>query len=36
MAGLSLPTWLRFFTRLIICLAIYFPYGRKRSTLAGQ
>jgi APA family basic amino acid/polyamine antiporter len=29
-----LLTWLRFFVWLAIGLAIYFPYGRKRSTLA--
>jgi APA family basic amino acid/polyamine antiporter len=34
MMGLPLLTWLRFFVWLIIGLAIYFPYGRKRSTLA--
>jgi basic amino acid/polyamine antiporter, APA family len=33
MAGLPLLTWLRFFTWLAIGLAIYFPFGRKRSTL---
>ena len=36
MAGLPLLTWMRFFAWLAIGLAIYFPYGRKRSTLAGQ
>ena len=36
MVGLPLLTWLRFFVWLVIGLAIYFPYGRKRSTLAGQ
>jgi APA family basic amino acid/polyamine antiporter len=36
MMGLPLKTWLRFFVWLAIGLAIYFPFGRKRSTLAGQ
>jgi APA family basic amino acid/polyamine antiporter len=35
MMGLPLLTWLRFFTWLIIGFAIYFPFGRKHSTLAG-
>ncbi len=35
MAGLPLLTWIRFFVWLIIGFAIYFPFGRKRSTLAG-
>lgn len=34
MMGLPLLTWIRFFVWLLIGLAIYFPYGRKRSTLA--
>ncbi|MGO4882213.1 MAG: amino acid permease [Bryobacteraceae bacterium] len=34
MMGLPLRTWLRFFLWLIVGLAIYFPFGRKRSTLA--
>ncbi len=36
MAGLPLLTWLRFFTWLAIGLAIYFPYGRRRSTLVEK
>jgi len=36
MMGLPLLTWLRFFVWLAIGLAIYFPFGRKRSALAGQ
>ncbi|MGA3262339.1 MAG: amino acid permease [Bryobacteraceae bacterium] len=36
MMGLPLKTWLRFFIWLAIGLAIYFPFGRKRSTLAEQ
>jgi APA family basic amino acid/polyamine antiporter len=36
MMGLPLLTWLRFFVWLIIGFAIYFPFGRKRSALAGQ
>jgi APA family basic amino acid/polyamine antiporter len=36
MMGLPLKTWLRFFVWLAIGLAIYFPFGRKRSTLAEQ
>jgi basic amino acid/polyamine antiporter, APA family len=36
MAGLPLLTWLRFFAWLLIGLAIYLPFGRRRSTLAGQ
>jgi APA family basic amino acid/polyamine antiporter len=35
MMGLPLLTWLRFFVWLAIGLAIYIPFGRKRSTLAG-
>ncbi len=34
MMGLPLLTWLRFFVWLFIGLAIYFPFSRKRSTLA--
>jgi basic amino acid/polyamine antiporter, APA family len=33
--GLPLLTWIRFFVWLIIGFAIYFPFGRKHSTLAG-
>ena len=36
MMGLPLLTWVRFFVWLGIGFAIYFPFGRKRSTLAGQ
>jgi len=36
MMGLPLLTWLRFFVWLVIGLAIYLPFGRKRSALAGQ
>jgi len=36
MMGLPLLTWLRFFVWLFIGLAIYFPFSRKRSMLAGQ
>ena len=36
MMGLPLVTWLRFFGWLAVGLAIYFPFGRKRSTLAEQ
>jgi APA family basic amino acid/polyamine antiporter len=35
MAGLPLLTWIRFIVWLVVGLAIYFPYGRKRSTLNG-
>jgi basic amino acid/polyamine antiporter, APA family len=34
MMGLPLLTWVRFFVWLAIGLAIYFPFSRKRSTLA--
>jgi APA family basic amino acid/polyamine antiporter len=34
MMGLPLLTWFRFFAWLFIGLAIYLPFGRKRSTLA--
>ncbi|MGC9945970.1 MAG: amino acid permease [Bryobacteraceae bacterium] len=36
MMGLPLRTWFRFFAWLIVGLAIYFPFGRKRSTLAKE
>jgi basic amino acid/polyamine antiporter, APA family len=36
MMGLPLLTWIRFFLWLIIGFAIYFPFGRKHSTLAGK
>ena len=36
MAGLPLLTWIRFFVWLAIGLAIYFPFGRKHSTLASE
>jgi len=32
--GLPLLTWIRFFVWLIIGFAIYFPFGRRHSTLA--
>jgi APA family basic amino acid/polyamine antiporter len=35
MMGLPLLTWIRFFVWLFIGFAIYFPFSRKRSTLAG-
>ena len=35
MMGLPLLTWIRFFVWLIIGLAIYFPFSRKRSALAN-
>jgi basic amino acid/polyamine antiporter, APA family len=35
MAGLPLITWARFFGWLLIGLGIYFPFGRRRSALAG-
>lgn len=34
MTALPLETWLRFVVWLLIGLAIYFPFGRKRSALA--
>jgi APA family basic amino acid/polyamine antiporter len=34
MMGLPLRTWFRFFGWLIVGFAIYFPFGRKHSTLA--
>jgi basic amino acid/polyamine antiporter, APA family len=36
MMALPLETWVRFFVWLLIGLAIYFPFGRKRSTLAVE
>jgi basic amino acid/polyamine antiporter, APA family len=36
MLALPLETWVRFFVWLAIGLAIYFPFGRKRSVLANQ
>jgi len=36
MMGLPLLTWLRFVVWLLVGFAIYFPFGRKRSALAGQ
>jgi APA family basic amino acid/polyamine antiporter len=36
MMGLPLETWVRFFVWLVIGLAIYFPFGRKHSTLAKE
>ena len=36
MLALPLETWVRFFVWLLIGLAIYFPFGRKRSALAGR
>jgi basic amino acid/polyamine antiporter, APA family len=36
MMGLPLLTWFRFFAWLLIGFAIYFPFGRKHSTLANQ
>ncbi|MBV9611285.1 MAG: amino acid permease, partial [Acidobacteriaceae bacterium] len=33
MLGLPLETWLRFVVWLIVGLAIYFAYGRKRSAV---
>ena len=35
MMALPLETWVRFFVWLVIGLAIYFPFGRKHSTLAN-
>ena len=34
--GVALLTWIRFFVWLFIGFAIYFPFGRKHSTLAGR
>ena len=36
MMALPVETWLRFFVWLVIGFAIYFPFGRKRSTLARE
>ena len=36
MMGLPLETWLRFVVWLLVGLAIYFPFGRKHSKLAGK
>ena len=36
MMGLPLLTWIRFVVWLVIGFAIYFPFGRKHSTLAGK
>ncbi len=36
MMALPLETWVRFFVWLAIGFAIYFPFGRKRSVLAGK
>jgi APA family basic amino acid/polyamine antiporter len=36
MMGLPLETWLRFIVWLVVGLAIYFAFGRKRSLLANQ
>jgi APA family basic amino acid/polyamine antiporter len=36
MAALPLETWVRFFVWLLIGFGIYFPFGRKKSALAGQ
>jgi basic amino acid/polyamine antiporter, APA family len=36
MMGLPLLTWIRFFVWLFIGLAIYFPFSRRHSMLAGQ
>jgi APA family basic amino acid/polyamine antiporter len=36
MMALPLETWVRFFVWLLIGFGIYFPFGRKRSTLAGK
>ncbi|MBZ5728756.1 MAG: hypothetical protein LAP87_27725 [Acidobacteriia bacterium] len=35
MTGLLPLTWIRFFVWPIAAFAIYFPFGRKRSTPAG-
>jgi APA family basic amino acid/polyamine antiporter len=36
MMALPLETWVRFFVWLTIGFAIYFPFGRKHSALAGK
>jgi basic amino acid/polyamine antiporter, APA family len=36
MMALPLETWVRFFVWLIVGFAIYFPFGRKHSTLAKE
>jgi basic amino acid/polyamine antiporter, APA family len=36
MAGLTLENWIHFFVWLVIGLAIYFAYSRKRSTLGAE
>ena len=36
MMSLPLETWIRFFVWLAIGLVIYFSFGKKRSSLAGQ
>ena len=36
MMALPLETWARFFVWLLIGFGIYFPFGRKKSALAGQ
>jgi APA family basic amino acid/polyamine antiporter len=36
MMGLPLLTWVRFVLWLAVGLAIYFPFGRKKSALANQ
>jgi APA family basic amino acid/polyamine antiporter len=36
MMALPLETWVRFFVWLVVGLAIYFPFGRKRSSLAEK
>ena len=35
MMALPLETWVRFFVWLLVGFAIYFPFGRKHSALAG-
>jgi APA family basic amino acid/polyamine antiporter len=36
MLALPVETWLRFFVWLVIGFAIYFPFGRKHSTLRKE
>ncbi len=36
MMGLPIRTWIRFFLWLAVGLAIYFPFGRKHSTLRTE